>query len=86
MSDTKYGPQPALSMIKARGWTISQVADFCSVPYLHTRDALHGRLVPKPELREKVSALLQERVTDCFTPDSLSGPSRHRTRVLERAG
>ena len=76
---TKFGPQPARDVMYRERWECNRLADRLGVPYQHLYLAITGRTSPSPLLRSALPAILNCKITDLFTEDSLRLSSTHTT-------
>jgi transcriptional regulator with XRE-family HTH domain len=70
--------QPAYDLLKARGFSVATAAETMGVSYTHLRDALSGRVRPRPELIAELEHFLKTDKRSLFTADRLSKPYQRR--------
>jgi hypothetical protein len=69
---TKFGPQPARDVMHRERWECNRLADRLGVSYQHLYLAITGRTPASPLLRSALPAILNCKITDLFTEDSLA--------------
>jgi hypothetical protein len=78
---TRFGRQPGAALLEDRGISLTDAAKHCDVPELHLYNALHGRVRPRPEVRDRLPALCGVEAHDLFTIEVLAQPSKAIGRV-----
>lgn len=71
--DTRFGRQPAHSILIRERWTVPRAAKMLDVPPQHLMKALHGRIRPSVEVRTRLPLLVGVPLSELFTEDALAG-------------
>ncbi len=66
--------QPAFDIMRAQARTMAGVARLLGVNYHHLRTALIGEIRPTPEIRQRLSLLLNRTPEELWTADMLADP------------
>jgi len=82
---TRFGPQPAVSIIRSEGRSICGVARAVGIPHGHVSKALAGVVRPRPELIDRLSCLLGRKPQELFTSEILSEPFNSRPTLRRGA-
>ena len=73
---TKFGDQPAKSLLLENGLTIAEFARRYGLSWRHVLTALRGEISPSFELQHALCHELAQPITRLFVPDALAaGPT-----------
>lgn len=71
-ANSKFGVQPAREILTERGYSLNRAAELLPENRSHLRNAVLGIVSPCERLRESLPRLLDTRLEELFTQESLS--------------